>query len=167
MPPEQHVNMNNLRRRPESEYMSADEIESILRIQWRTLHNGPPYLEDYYYQVRYETSLRTGSTSTTQFAITTVGGDSLHARQSLAGSLTLSVLLLQAFLHKHYGQRNARHFAPHTLREAAPGERAGPAVAANFVQLEGLGKIPFSNVRRPKPLMDVSAEVRVSCVTRV
>ena len=67
-------------------------------------------------------------------------------------------MLSQAFLYKHYGQRNARQFAPHALREAAPGERAGPAVGANFVQLEGLGKIPFSNVRRPKPLMDVSAE---------
>ena len=51
MPPQQHANLNHMRRRPESEYMSADEIESILRIQWRTLHNGPPYLEDYYYQV--------------------------------------------------------------------------------------------------------------------
>ncbi len=25
----------------------------------------------------------------------------------------------------------------------------------SYVKLEGLGKIPFSNIRRPKPLMDV------------
>jgi hypothetical protein len=31
--------------------MDADEIDSILRIQWRSLHNGPSYVEDYYYQV--------------------------------------------------------------------------------------------------------------------
>ena len=59
-------------------------------------------------------------------------------------------------MYKYYGQRNARQFAPHALREAVPGERAGPA-GSGFLQLEGLGKIPFSNVRRPKPLMDVSA----------
>ena len=55
MPPQQQLNvhMTNLRRRPESEYMGADEIDSILRIQWKSLHNGPPYLEDYYYQVRW------------------------------------------------------------------------------------------------------------------
>ena len=72
---------------------------------------------------------------------------------------------LQAFVYKYYGQRNARQFAPHTLREAVPGERAGP-VSGGFLQLEGLGKIAYSNVRRPKPLMDVSAEaaeVRCKC----
>lgn len=31
--------------------MEAEEIDSILRIQWRALHSGPPYVEDYYYQV--------------------------------------------------------------------------------------------------------------------
>lgn len=31
--------------------MDADEIDSILRIQWRSLHNGPSYVEDFYYQV--------------------------------------------------------------------------------------------------------------------
>ena len=41
-----------MRRRPESEYMDADEIETILRIQWKSLHNGPAYVEDYYYQAR-------------------------------------------------------------------------------------------------------------------
>jgi len=39
------------RRRFESKYMDADEIDSILRIQWRSLHSGPPYIEDFYYQV--------------------------------------------------------------------------------------------------------------------
>ena len=99
--------------------------------------------------------------------------DQRHKRQQACiaccappAAAQINGLVLQAFLYKHYGQRNARQFAPHALREAAPGERMGPAVGANFVQLEGLGKIPFSNVRRPKPLMDVSAEaaeVRVRC----
>ena len=40
-----------MRRRFESEYMDADEIETILRIQWKSVHNGPAYVEDYYFQV--------------------------------------------------------------------------------------------------------------------
>ena len=39
------------RRRQGTKYMDADEIESILRIQWKSLHSGSPYFEDYYYQV--------------------------------------------------------------------------------------------------------------------
>lgn len=39
------------RRRMASKYMDADEIDSILRIQWKSLHSGSPYLEDYYYMV--------------------------------------------------------------------------------------------------------------------
>ena len=35
-----------------SRYMDADEIESILRLQWKSLHGSSPYQEDYYYQVR-------------------------------------------------------------------------------------------------------------------
>lgn len=75
----------------------------------------------------------------------------------------------QAFLNKHYGQRNAHQFAPQQLREAMPGERAGQA-GITYVQLQGLGKLPFSNVRRPKPLMELSgstlpAEVRLRSLT--
>ena len=36
-----------------SKYMEPDEIETILRIQWKSLHNGVPYQEDYYYQVQH------------------------------------------------------------------------------------------------------------------
>jgi hypothetical protein len=34
-----------------SKYMGGEEIEQILRIQWKSLHSGSPYHEDYYYQV--------------------------------------------------------------------------------------------------------------------
>ena len=53
-----------------------------------------------------------------------------------------------------------RVFAPDALRELAPAERAG-AEPQVFAKLEGLGKIAFSNLRRPKPLMDVGP-VRVA-----
>jgi hypothetical protein len=60
----------------------------------------------------------------------------------------------QAFINKHFKGCNTRWFAPERIRELAPSER-GERGAATFVSLEGLGKIPFSNIRRPKPLMDV------------
>ncbi len=34
-----------------SKYMDWGEIDQILRIQWKSLHGGPPYVEDYYYLV--------------------------------------------------------------------------------------------------------------------
>ena len=50
-----------------------------------------------------------------------------------------------------------------------PNEKSGQ-VGTTFVQLQGLGKIPFSNVRRPKPLMEFTQpedqrEVRASFAT--
>jgi hypothetical protein len=78
-------------------------------------------------------------------------------------------VLQQAFLNKHCKGCNARWFAPERIRELAPLER-GQAGAATFVSLEGLGRIPFSNIRRPKPLMDVGAgpaeQVRRPCGAR-
>ncbi|EFN58497.1 expressed protein [Chlorella variabilis] len=99
-----------LRRRYQSRYMDHEEIEHILAIQWRALHQTTPYLEDYYYQ---------------------------------------------AFLYKYYAKRNRRSFAPESVRELAPTEKtAGDEVA--FVRVEGLGRLPFSNIRRPRPLMDIA-----------
>ena len=80
-----------------------------------------------------------------------------------------SALFQQAFLNKHFKGCNARWFAPERIRELAPSER-GERGAATFVSLEGLGRIPFSNIRRPKPLMDVGAgpgeQVRRLCRTQ-
>ena len=92
--------------------MARDEIESILHMQWRPLHQGPAYIEDYYYQ---------------------------------------------AFVFKYYGKRNRESFAPDSVRELDPTEKVAPD-EVSFVKLEGLGRVPFSNVRRPRPLMDVTPE---------
>ena len=44
-----------------------------------------------------------------------------------------------------------------TVRELAPTEKlSGDQVS--YVDLEGLGRVPFSNIRRPRPLMDVPAD---------
>jgi hypothetical protein len=42
---------SHMRQRQGSKHMDRDEIEQILRIQWKSLHSGSPYNEDYYYQV--------------------------------------------------------------------------------------------------------------------
>jgi hypothetical protein len=54
-PPEAFHGAN--RRRFGSAYMDAEEIDTILRIQWKSLHSGCPYVEDYYYQARAANSV--------------------------------------------------------------------------------------------------------------
>ena len=63
---------------------------------------------------------------------------------------------MQACKHKHRKlHEHALHFfAPEALRDAAPASRPAAEDAA-YAKLEGLGKIPFSNIRRPRPLMDL------------
>ena len=48
-------------------------------------------------------------------------------------------------------------FAPETLREIAPQAKEARAPTA-FVTLEGLGRVPFSNIRAPKPIVDMSGK---------
>ncbi len=50
MPPDSHQPFRN-RLATGSHYMDPEEINSILRIQWKSLHGGSPYVEDYYYLV--------------------------------------------------------------------------------------------------------------------
>ena len=50
MPPDSHQPFRN-RLATGSHYMDPEEIDSILRIQWKSLHGGSPYVEDYYYLV--------------------------------------------------------------------------------------------------------------------
>lgn len=60
----------------------------------------------------------------------------------------------QAFIAKNFNGANAAAFAPDHVREIAPQERMGEA-GTNWVPIEGLGKIAMSNIRRPKPLMEL------------
>lgn len=47
-----------------------------------------------------------------------------------------------------------RHFAPTHLRDL-PSHRRAPATQPTFVQLDGLGRVPFPSIRRPRPLLEV------------
>lgn len=51
---------------------------------------------------------------------------------------------------------NGRVFTPDALRELAPAEKQEEEPLA-YVRLEGLGKIPYADVKRPKPIMDLVA----------
>jgi hypothetical protein len=78
-------------------------------------------------------------------------------------------------MKKHSTEREGRNFAPEVLREQAPAERVGPEPAA-YLKLEGaLGRQMFSDLKRPRPLMDLDAskppegegDVRTPCVMNV
>ena len=102
-------------RHHESKYMSAEQIEQILRIQWAATHPADvaPYDADYY---------------ALAFA----------AKRGGSG----------------FGNGSSAAFAPRALRELV--KAAGGKATTAFVQLEGLGKVPFGNVRRPKPLLELA-----------
>eukprot|EP00850_Spirogloea_muscicola_P018943 SM000179S03415 [mRNA] locus=s179:199945:203415:- [translate_table: standard] len=94
-----------------SEYMTADEVDNILRMQWAATHATDPYVDDYYHQAA-------------------------QAKQ-LMGT-----------------QHGRRHFAPSQLRDYASHTRPQAEPHA-YLQVEGLGRVPFSSIRRPRPLLEV------------
>ncbi|KAM1107483.1 hypothetical protein ACFX13_004319 [Malus domestica] len=93
-----------------SKYMTAEEIENILRMQLAATHSNDPYVDDYYHQ----------------FCL---------ARKSAGAKL------------KH-------HFCPTQLRDLPPRARANTEPHA-FLQVDALGRVPFSSIRRPRPLLEV------------
>ncbi|CAM6027229.1 unnamed protein product [Sphagnum balticum] len=94
-----------------SKYMTAEEIENIVRIQWAATHSSDPYIDDYYHQA------------------------------------------VQA---KHAGgtPHGRRHFAPSHPRDMPSHTRAAAEPHA-FLQVDALGRVPFSSIRRPRPLLEV------------
>lgn len=64
--------------------------------------------------------------------------------------------LVQAYVNMVTNGSNRRLFAPDALRDIAPAEKLG-AEPATYVKLDGLGKIAYSSIKRPRPLMDLVA----------
>lgn len=95
-----------------SKYMSAEEIENILRMQLAATHSNDPYVDDYYHQA--------------------------------------------CLSKKTAGARLKHHFCPTHLRDLPPRARANNEPHA-FLQVEALGRVPFSSIRRPRPLLDVDS----------
>ncbi|XP_077244567.1 protein PAT1 homolog 1-like isoform X2 [Tasmannia lanceolata] len=93
-----------------SKYMSADEIESIVRMQHAATHINDPYIDDYYHQ---------------------------------------------ACLAKcPAGSRLKHHFCPTNLRDLPSRARTTTEPHA-YLQIDALGRVPFSSIRRPRPLLEV------------
>ncbi|KAG7597265.1 hypothetical protein ISN44_As06g016540 [Arabidopsis suecica] len=93
-----------------SKYMTAVDIENILRMQLVATHSNDPYLDDYYHQARL-------------------------AKKSAGAKL------------KH-------HFCPNHLRDLPSRARTNNEPHA-FLQVDALGRVPFSSIRRPRPLLEM------------
>ncbi|XAR51189.1 hypothetical protein NMG60_11005745 [Bertholletia excelsa] len=93
-----------------SKYMTAEEIESILRMQHAATHGNDPYIDDYYHQAR------------------------LAKRAAELGS-------------KH-------RFCPAHMKETSSRSR-NSADSLPHLQVDALGKLSFSSIRRPRPLLEV------------
>ncbi|CAN8240386.1 unnamed protein product [Cochlearia groenlandica] len=93
-----------------SKYMSAQELENILRVQLVATHSNDPYVDDYYQQA-------------------------CLAKKSADAKV------------KH-------HFCPNHLRDLHPCARTNNEPHA-FLQVDALGRVPFSSIRRPRPLLEM------------
>ncbi|KAG2324468.1 hypothetical protein Bca4012_038980 [Brassica carinata] len=95
-----------------SKYMSAGEIENILRTQLVATHSNDPYVDDYYHQA--------------------------------------------CLAKKSAGAKLKHHFCPNHLRDLHPRARTNNEPHA-FLQVDAhsLGRVPFSSIRRPRPLLEV------------
>ncbi|VVA95823.1 unnamed protein product [Arabis nemorensis] len=93
-----------------SKYMSAEEIENILRMQLAATHSNDPYVDDYYHQA--------------------------------------------CLAKKSAGAKLRHHFCPNHLRELHSRPRTNNEPHA-FLQVDALGRVPFSSIRRPRPLLEV------------
>ncbi|KAL8162129.1 hypothetical protein V2J09_013618 [Rumex salicifolius] len=93
-----------------SKYMTAEEIDNIIRMQLAATNSDDPYVDDYYYQSH--------------------------------------------LAKKSTGARLRRHFCPNLLKELPLRVRPSDEPHA-FLQVEALGRIPFSSVRRPRPLLEM------------
>ncbi|XP_022847603.1 uncharacterized protein LOC111370136 [Olea europaea var. sylvestris] len=95
-----------------SKYMTADEIENIVRMQLATTHSNDPYIDDYYYQA--------------------------------------------CLAKKSSGAKLKHHFCPSYLRDKFSGACSNKEPHA-FLQIDALGRLSFSSIRRPHPLLEVDS----------
>ncbi|KAJ0256640.1 Protein PAT1 [Hirschfeldia incana] len=96
-----------------SKYMSAGEIENILRTQLVATHSNDPYVDDYYHQA--------------------------------------------CLAKKSAGAKLKHHFCPNHLRDLLHSRPRTNNEPHAFLQVDAhsLGRVPFSSIRRPRPLLEV------------
>lgn len=96
-----------------SKYMTAEEIESILRMQHAATHSSDPYIDDYYHQA--------------------------------------------CLAKKPTGGRMKHNFCPSSIRDLPSRSRSNNEPHA-YLQVDALGRVPFSSIRRPRPLLEVDIQ---------
>jgi DNA topoisomerase 2-associated protein PAT1 len=94
-----------------SKYMSAEEIESILKMQHAGTHNNDPYIDDYYHQA--------------------------------------------CIAKRSTGSYNRQRFCPVTIKDSSSSKsRSSNSEAHGHLQVDSLGRVSFSSIRRPRPLLE-------------
>ncbi|XP_020095681.1 protein PAT1 homolog 1-like isoform X2 [Ananas comosus] len=93
-----------------SKYMSAEEIESILRMQHAATHSNDPYIDDYYHQA--------------------------------------------CLAKKSSNSRFKHHFCPTSIKDLPSRTRSNSEQHA-YLHVDALGRVSFSSIRRPRPLLEV------------
>ncbi|KAK4386289.1 protein PAT1, partial [Sesamum angolense] len=93
-----------------SKYMTAEEIESILKMQHAATHGNDPYVDDYYHQAR--------------------------------------------LAKKSSETRSKYRFCPSHPREQSSRSR-NSVESQPHLHVDALGRVCFSSVRRPRPLLEV------------
>nr|CAD1834593.1 unnamed protein product [Ananas comosus var. bracteatus] len=102
--------VGNGRPRFQSKYMSAEEIESISRIQQAATHSSDPYIDDYYHQA--------------------------------------------CLAKKASNSETAHYFCPNITKSNSSQSR-GKDDPQPYLHIDGLGRLPFSSIKRPRPLLEV------------
>ncbi|KAK1367228.1 Obg-like ATPase 1-like [Heracleum sosnowskyi] len=93
-----------------AKYMTADEIENILKAQLAATHSNDPYVDDYYHQA--------------------------------------------CLAKKSGGAKLRHHFCPTNLKDFSSRARLSTEPHA-FLKVDALGRVSFSSIRRPRPLLEV------------
>ncbi|KAK6142379.1 hypothetical protein DH2020_022727 [Rehmannia glutinosa] len=93
-----------------SKYMTAEEIDNILKMQHAATHGNDPYIDDYYHQAR--------------------------------------------LAKKSAETRSKYRFCPSHPREQSSRSR-NSAESQPHLRVDALGRVSFSSVRRPRPLLEV------------
>ncbi|XP_078175653.1 protein PAT1 homolog 1-like [Carex rostrata] len=93
-----------------SKYMSAEEIESILKMQHAGTHNNDPYTDDYYHQA--------------------------------------------CIAKRSSGSYNRQRFCPVSIKDSSSKSRSSNSESHGHLQVDSLGRVSFSSIRRPKPLLE-------------
>ncbi|KAL8126607.1 hypothetical protein AgCh_013747 [Apium graveolens] len=95
-----------------AKYMTAEEIDNIVRMQLAATHSNDPYVDDYYHQA--------------------------------------------CLVKKGFAAKMRHHFCPTNLKDYTSRARANTEPHA-FLKVDALGRVSFSSIRRPRPLLEVEA----------